>query len=419
MEVYVARQPILNSECDVFAYELLYRGNKDQNFFPKIDGDQATADVVFNSFFNIGLEQISEGKSVFVNFTENLLKSELPLCFPPETLVIEILENIKPTKEIIEICKVLKQRGYRIALDDYILNEDFELTYELLQYADIIKIDIQATSDVLQKEMFAKLKSFNVKFLAEKVETPQEYEECVQKGYAYFQGYFFSKPVILTSYDMSVYPFHHLELIKELSQKEPNVRKVAKKIEMDVALSVKLLKLINSAAYRRLEPIKSIEQAIVLLGFREVKKWAYVLTLRELNYQNKELPIEVIKLSFMRAKMGELIADRLGQKQEGSSYFLTGMLSCIDTFMQRPLRDILGELPLHEEIKAGLLGKENRYRSVLNLCKFVEKANWTQIEERSEALGIPTEEVFRFYRDALEWTQTLMETFYNQPEMAR
>lgn len=416
MEVYVARQPILDNQCEVFAYELLYRGNKENNYFPQIDGDKATADVVFNSFFNIGLEQISEGKSVFVNFTENLLKSELPLCFPPNTLVIEVLENINPTKEIVDICKLLKQKGFRIALDDYILNEDHPHTYDLLKYADIIKVDIQATSEDMQNRMLAKLDSYNVEWLAEKVETYQEYRECIKKGYSYFQGYFFSKPVILTSYDVSIYPFHHLELIKELSQEEPNVRKVAQKVEMDVALSFKLLQLINSAAYRRIEPIKSIEQAIVLLGLKEVKKWAYVLTLKELKYQNKNVPTELIKLSFMRAKMGELISIETGKKSESSSYFLTGMLSCIDTFMQRPIQDVLEDLPLHEEIKQAIKGESNAYRSVLELCQLVEQAKWDQIERKSEELNLPMDRVFQFYKDALEWTQTIMELFYKKDQ---
>lgn len=419
LEVYVARQPILNNKCEVFAYELLYRGSKENNFFPQIDGDKATADVVFNSYFNIGLEQISEGKSVFVNFTENLLKSELPLCFPPDTLVIEVLENIEPTKEVIQICRMLKKRGFRIALDDYILNEDCPYTYELLQYADIIKVDIQATSDELQRKMFEKLESYELEWLAEKVETYEEYQSCVQKGFTYFQGYFFSKPVILTSYDVSIYPFHHLELIKELSQEEPNIKKVAQKVEMDVALSFKLLQLINSASYRRIEPIKSIEQAIVLLGLKEVKKWAYVLTLRELKFQNNKVPSEVIKLSFMRAKMGELIASQLGRKQESSSYFLTGMLSCIDTFMQRPLDDILKDLPLHEEIKDAIKGESNSYRAVLELCQLVEKGKWDEIEMKSHELGVSIEDVFQYYKDSLEWTQTIMETFYKKGQSVK
>jgi len=181
---------------------------------------------------------------------------------------------------------------------------------------------------------------------------------------------------------------------------------------MDVALSFKLLQLINSASYRRIEPIKSIEQAIVLLGLKEVKKWAYVLTLRELKYQNNKVPSEVIKLSFMRAKMGELIANRLGKKQESSSYFLTGMLSCIDTFMQRPLQDVLKDLPLHEEIKGAIKGEYNSYRSVLELCQLVEQAKWDQIEKKAKDLNISTEVVFQFYKDSLEWTQTVMKTFY-------
>lgn len=417
MEVYVARQPILDTKCEVVAYELLYRGSEANNYFPQVDGDEATAEVVVNGFFNMGIEQISEGKSCFVNFTENLLKSELPLCFPPETLVIELLENIEPTEELIKICTKLKSKGYRIALDDYVIDPDNPYTFQLLECADIIKIDLLATNLETVDGWMDYLRDYDLEWLAEKVETYDIYQQCLKKGFSYFQGYFFSKPVILTSYDMSVYPFQHMELIKELSKDEPDVSSIARKIQMDVALSVKLLQLINSSTYRRMEPIKSIEQAIVLLGFQEVRKWAYVLTIKEIKAKNGKIPHEVIKVSFMRAKMGELIARQIGQVQEGSSYFLTGILSLIDTFMQRPIENILEDLPLHNEIKSALLGEQNKYRKVLDLCKLVERAEWEEIHIAAKKLGLSLECLFGFYNESVAWTQTLLENFYTPIEV--
>lgn len=419
MEVYVARQPILDDECEVIAYELLYRGSKANNYFPPVDGDEATADVVINGFFNMGLEQISEGKSCFVNFTENLLKSELPTCFPSETLVVELLENINPSEEIVTICASLKSQGYRIALDDYVLDPDNPYSLQLLQYSDIIKVDIQATPLDTVDGLMDYLSDYQLEWLAEKVETYEEYQACKAKGFKYFQGYFFSKPVILTSYDVSLYPFQHIELIRELSEEEPDVGQIARKIQMDVALSFKLLQLINSVAYRRIEPIKSIEQAIVLLGFQEVRKLAYVLTIKELKSKNTQVPEEVIKVSFMRAKMGELIARQVGQVKEAPSYFLTGILSLIDTFMQRPIKDILDELPLHEDIKKALIGKENKYRKALDLCMLVERAEWEEIEKVTKDLGISMECLFAFYKESLGWTQQLLENFYFASDVKR
>ncbi|MFC0525046.1 EAL and HDOD domain-containing protein [Pontibacillus salicampi] len=412
MEVYVARQPILDRRQQVIAYELLYRGDKRQNQYASPDGDQATADVVLNSFFNMGIDQLTEGKSCFVNFTENLLKSELPLCFPPQQLVIELLETITPTEEMVQIVKLLKGKGYRIALDDYILHEDNPYTYELLLHADIIKIDIRSTTPEQQTVIFEALQGFPVQWLAEKVETYEEYQYCKQRGYDYFQGYFFSKPSIVTSHDVAIPPMQHMNMIQELSKEEPEVRKVASLIETDMSLSYKLLRLINTVANRRVDKIKSIEQAIMLLGFQEVKKWAYVLAMKDMREYRMDFNEEAMKMTFLRAKLCEQIAIELGKKRESSAYFLTGLLSLIELFMQQPLQEILLDLPVDEHIKQALNGEDNEYKRVLDLCMRMEEANWSEMEQNASSIGISMETLFKSYNNSLQWTKQVMQSFY-------
>ncbi|KGP73823.1 EAL and HDOD domain-containing protein [Pontibacillus yanchengensis] len=414
MEVYVARQPILNDRQEVMAYELLYRGGKEQNSFSSIDGDVATSEVVTNSFYNMGIERISEGKSCFVNFTANLLNSQLPFCFPPETLVIEILENVEITYELVQSCKALKDKGYQIALDDYVLNEDNPYTYELLKYTDIVKIDILQNSRQQETYLFDQLKHFNLTWLAEKVETYEQFQTCKALGYELFQGYFFSKPHIITAHDVPIYPFQHYQLIEELSKEEPEVHKIAEKIEMDVSLSYKFLRLINSVAYRRLQPVKSIQQAIVLLGFKEMKKWAYVIAMKDIKSTNADVSSEVMKISLTRAKFSESVALEMGERKEASSYFLTGMLSLIDAVMQQPIATIVNDLPLHTEIKGALMGERNAYRLVLDLSYFIENAQWDDIERVAKELGLSIERLFEHYHSSMLWSQAMMVAYDKQ-----
>lgn len=203
MEVFLARQPILNRDLEVCAYELLHRSNNVKNF-STVNSDQATLDVI-NGFIQIGIEELSEGKPCFINFTDTMLKNEIPAYFKPETLVIEILESVKFTDEFIDVIRNLKLQGYKIALDDFEWLEHNSKYYEIIMnMVDIVKIDIQKTNRSLQVNMLNKLKKFQVVFLAEKVETSEEFEQCLQDGYQYFQGYFFCKPVILSTKDVNI-----------------------------------------------------------------------------------------------------------------------------------------------------------------------------------------------------------------------
>ncbi|MCD5323945.1 MULTISPECIES: EAL and HDOD domain-containing protein [Pontibacillus] len=413
MEVYVARQPIFNNQCEVMAYELLYRGSKLDQGFTGIDGDQATAEVMLNSFYHMGFSKIADQKKCFVNFTENLLKSELPFCFPHNQLVIEVLENIPLTAEVVDRCSILKAKGYQIALYDFVYHQNQPYINELLNLADIVKVDIRQYSIQEIKALKDQISTYRLELLAEKVETYEEYLELKTLGFAYYQGFFFSKPVIMTSYDTSLPAFQHIELIKELSQPEPVVSAVAEKIEKDVSLSYKLLKLINSLAYRRIEPIKSIAQAIMLLGFDEVKKWAYVLMLKEMGAKTDSIPYEVMKVCYIRAKLCERISYLIGKEKEASSFFLTGMLSCIPVFLQRPMEECVVELPLHRDIKEALMGFSNEYKEALDLCTSIEKAEWGEIRDRCLTFDMPQGALFGEYRYAIEWAQDLLRLFDN------
>ncbi|MDA1476253.1 EAL and HDOD domain-containing protein [Bacillus changyiensis] len=405
MRVFVARQPIFNQKEQVIAYELLYRGSE-KNFFSGIDGDKATTEVMFNSFFNIGIDRLTEGKKYYVNFTEGLLKAGLPTYFDPERLVVEILEDVPITPELIEQCKQLKSLGYTIALDDFCLNHrgNQELFYQLLESIDVLKVDFFKTSPQERQSIIQSCKAYRLKFLAEKVETRQEYEQAVADGFHLFQGYFFSEPVVIAGHEIT-YHFHaYYDLLHELGEEQPDIASITNIIERDLSLSYQLLKLINSPVNRPIQKIKSIRQAIVLLGFKEIKRWIFILSFKDLTRKQDSSKNELVKISLIRAKLCELLAKKTN-RSEPSSYMLTGMFSFIDTLLHKELKEVISELPLSDEVGLALLGEENDYRKILKLAKLIERNEW---EDNVQTEGITKEEAYQCYLEAINWCQILL-----------
>lgn len=403
MEVLVARQPILNKNQEVYAYELLHRSNKRENFSVLSD-EQATIDVI-NSFVEIGIEDLSEGKPCFINFTESLLAKGIQTYFDPETIVIEVLETAQYTDEFIDVLRKLKDDGYRIALDDFELVGNEPYFDAVLNLADIVKVDIQKTSWDKQNKILPLLKKYGVQLLAEKVETREEYEQCLKYGYTLFQGYFFCKPMIMSTSNLSIQKNNLILIMAELSRNEPDVDKIANQVERDITISYKLLRLINSPALRRVQEIKSIKQAIVLLGLKELKNWISMMYIRETINETDPIQNEITKMSMLRAKTCELISVKIGKRKDSPCFFLTGMFSFIDTLLKQPLEKIINQLPLDKEIKETLLGKETLYKDVLDLVILLEKGAWQEVSAICKKIGIDEQDVFGEYLNALRWTQ--------------
>jgi c-di-GMP-related signal transduction protein len=407
MEVFVARQPIFDVNEEKAAYELLYRHNQ-LNIFPNIDGDTATADVIINSFLNIGIDALSLGKPCFINFTENLLKLRVPTYFNPREIVVEVLESVEPSRGVVDICLELKRLGYKIALDDFIFNESNPFCKELMKAADFVKVDFQSTTEEMRGSIEVLSNLLGYKLIAEKVETELQYQEARQKGYHYFQGYFFSKPKIIASHDVPVYFHSYYSIIQSLEMAEPSIDVISGLIEQDLSLSYKLLKLINSPAYRPKHKIHSIRQAIVLLGLMEIKRWIYVLAVREQVAHRKKLENEVITLCLTRAKMCELTAKNIKGTINTSSYFLTGMFSLMDTILSVPMVKILDDLPLNDEICDALIGKSNELKDMLELVISVEKADWNELEKKMRSLNLTEQDISESYQLACQWAKELL-----------
>ncbi|WP_042354137.1 EAL and HDOD domain-containing protein [Bacillus rubiinfantis] len=404
MEVFVARQPIFTKYKQVYGYELLYR-NSLENKFPDINGETATTDVLINSYINIGIQQLSHGKPCFINFTEKLLQLKLPGYFQPNEIIVEILETVAITPQLIEICQELKNEGYRIALDDFVLQKDNPYSISLIKLADFLKVDFRQTTPQIRKLIEAIAHKFTVKLLAEKIETQAEYESAIAAGYEFFQGYFFSKPVVLTTRDVPEYMQNYFFIMQQLAADDPDLDSIVRLIEQDVSLSYKLLKLINSPAYLPKRKIQSIRQAVIRLGLKELEKWLYILTIRGNISHEDEWTAEIFINSLTRAKMCELIATQHHKLHGAASFFLTGMFSLMDVLIGMEMDDVLIMMPLHEDICAALKGEQNSLKKVLDLAISMEKGDWVNFNYWCQALQIEEKTALHYYQKAIKWAE--------------
>ncbi|ACJ34605.1 EAL and HDOD domain-containing protein [Anoxybacillus flavithermus] len=399
MDIYVGRQPILNRNDEVIGYELFYRSGE-QNFYNAIDGDRATVDVLINSFMNIGIERLTNGARCFINFTEKLLKKGVPFHFPKHLIVVEILESIPYSSHLLHICKQLKGEGYVIALDDFIFSEQY---IPLLPYVDIIKIDL--SKQVNYRDFKYYIEQYRIKLLAEKIETKEQLQHSKNEGFSYFQGYFFSKPIVVKEKSLPKISFYSkLNLIKQINKNELNFDEIVQTIEKDPALTYRLLKTVNSFFLSKAPKIKSIRHAAALLGTNRLKSWLTVLTLQEPNEPFKN---EIIVNSLIRAKTLEQLACLTHLSDEKDILFFMGICSSLDLLLQRPLKEILQELHVDEAIQHGLNGQTCIYSILYHLVIALETNDTNKLEEITTILNIDLSKAFVIYQQSIEWVVEL------------
>jgi len=397
MNFYAARQPILDKSKKLFAYELLFRDSID-NVFPDIDGDEATSKMIEASQFNMGISEFTGNKAAFINFTLETLTKGYPEMLTPDEVVVEILETVKPGKKLLGLCKDLHKKGYTLALDDY---EHQSVWAHFYPFIKIIKIDIQQSSRDDINEILTAIKDHpHIKLLAEKVETYEEYDEMLQLGFDYFQGYFFAKPEMIKTKSLSPSQIAMAELLYETSKTELDLNSITSVFERDVSLSYKLLRYANSAIFKRRNEISTIKQALVILGSGELKRF---IGLMFAVTANPDKPSELINLAMTRAKFCELVAQDIQSQLDISIAFLTGLLSMIDAILDEDMASVLEKLPLSQEIKEPLLTKKGVMAALIKLIEFIEQAQWDKTTLVMEKLKLDKDKVVAHYNLAVAW----------------
>ncbi|MBK8509603.1 MAG: HDOD domain-containing protein [Candidatus Competibacter sp.] len=372
-EIYFARQPIYNQNFQVEGYELFYRqtaGAESAQFF---DAEIATSQIVLNTVTEVGLEQIVGPHKAFINIAREFVVGGYLQMFASPQLVYEVTGSIVVDEPLLETLRQLRGQGYHFVLDDYTDNEAYQA---LLEIADCVKIDMLMTSEQEVRRLAPLLRQRGVRLMAECIETQDVQELCQSLKFDFYQGYHFSQPKMLKF--SGVVPANQLvvlQLVAKLHQPETDLKDIEALIRQDVSLSYKLLRYINSAYFNLPRRIDSIHRAIVLLGTRNVRIWATLMSLANLDQHRSDL----ITVALERAKMCELLAEAMGIKQKESGYTV-GLLSVLDAITQAPMELVLKTLPLEEEINDALLHHKGLLGRILACALAYERCDWESLD---------------------------------------
>ena len=394
--LYIARQPIFTKGLSVYGYELLYRATEDSKIFTGGSSMNATASVLYG-LLEIGIEKIVDGKKSFVNFDENFLASNAIELFDPNNLIIEVLEDVEVDDDLVERLEDLSQKGYRIALDDFV--EDLN-KYPLVDVANIIKYDIIATPlDSIKREVKRALFQNKI-ILAEKVETKEEFLQAKRMGFHLFQGFFFSKPAIIGKIDeKESRKLQYTRLIAELRKEEPSYQRLSEMIEKDLSMSYSLLKIVGHRKGKI--PVYSIKRALVRMGLKEIEMWVNMMMMRNLS---EKKPKELTKLSLIRSKFGEYVAVNSTCINRKFEISLMGLFSALDALLDTTMEQALDGLLLTGDIKEALIDNTGRLNDARQLVLAYEAGDWDTVSKLSEKLCIDEDILAKGYLEAVEWT---------------
>lgn len=258
---FVARQPILNREQQVFGYELLFRDGI-ENFFRATDAEAAARSTLDSSLL-MGFDVLCDGHRAFINCTRDLLLKDGITLLPPDQTVVEILENVEADDLIIAACERLKVAGYTIALDDYVTGDPREA---LATTADILKVDFERTTAQQQADLVNRYAALGRRMLAEKVETHEQFVAAQDMGFVYFQGYFFRRPEVLKAREIPTNRVNYLRMLAAVSKDELDLRELEQIIKTEASILYRLLRYLKSPIFGMRNEIHSIRHALAMLG---------------------------------------------------------------------------------------------------------------------------------------------------------
>jgi len=401
--LFLARQPIFDNHLNLFAYELLFRSNQNnQSGIEEIDGDKATSQVITTTFLEFGTERVLSGKLGFINLTRAYITGEIPLPFDQRHVVLEMLEDIEIDDEVIAGIQNLSEQGFTIALDDFIYHPD---TLPLIDCADIIKIDLLALTDDELAEHVTILKKHNVKLLAEKVESQEQYQRCKQLGFDYYQGYFFCKPTILDDQPLPDNKLTSMRILNDIQRNDIVVEEIETLLKQDPTLSYKLLRYLNSAAFALPKKVESLKQAVLYLGLDTIKSWATIIVFSNVSNKTSD---GLLTTALVRAKMSESIASKFDCDPETA--FMLGLFSTADALFNKTMPSLLQSMPITESIKQALQSGEGNLGRLLNFIRVHERGSLT-VMPQSLDIG----QINHAFINATNWAYNTSQGLNNTP----
>ncbi|MGP3778326.1 EAL and HDOD domain-containing protein [Halanaerobium saccharolyticum] len=396
-----ARKPVLDSNQEVFAYEIIFKDAIEGKDFAEASNlfvEEISDDIEF--FENSNL---ADGKKVFIHFNTELLQSEVPLRLSKDNLGIEVSENLDLNNNIKNNIENLREKGCLLILDQ---SQSDPTANELYNYADIIKIDYQKAAKVEHKSLIEKIKSQSpkeVKFLAQNIDEHQQFKEAKEAGFDYFQGIFFTKADMISDSGTPGYKINYLNVLKELNKEDVDFDEIEKIIKNDISMTFSLLKTINSASYGY--NVSSIKQASALLGVKGLKKWSLLYLISGLK---DDKPNILFVNTLTRAKFAESLAEEFKAAEKSEDLFTMGIFSMMDAFLNRPMSKILEETALTEEIKEALLIREGVMGEILNLVIAFERVKWDQVALIEKKNQLDPKKLYNKYLEAVDFAYETM-----------
>lgn len=388
IQAFVGRQPIFDRDLEVVGAELLYRDST-ENCARIDDAVAASRSTIVTAFTEIGIDSLVGDGVAYVNFPEDLLLSPNAEALPPSKVVVEILEHVPASPEVLAAVRRLKAAGYTIALDDFIYEES---RAALIPLADIIKIEV-GDKDAMRATLKA-LSPYKVTLLAEKVEDQADMRLCMELGFDLFQGYFLCRPEVVTGEKLPANRMSTLRLLSKLSDPAVDFSMLVELVCADVALSYRLLRYLNSAHFSLRKPLTDVRQALGLLGYNKLRAWVALVALSSVD----DKPAELVRIGVVRARMCELLADDIGM--DGPTAFTVGLFSILDALFDREMKELVGPLPLDESLKAALVDRAGPLGQLITHAEQYEAGRWNALLESN----FSTNALVEAYLEANRWT---------------
>lgn len=400
---FLARQPILNRRGTTVAYELLFRSGA-TDIARVTDARQATASVIARAFTELGIDTVLGDCRGFINFDTETLMSGLPEALPPDKIVLEILETVVFTDAVVERCQQLHDVGFGMALDD--VTEITAAHERVLPLIEIIKVDLLAIPDDELPSVVAALRRPGAQLLAEKVESPEQAQRCRELGFAYFQGYFFARPLVLQGRTVDPSRALLLQLVQQVMG-GAEIRDIEQSFKRSPELSYKLMRLVNSAAMGVGNRIESLSHALIMLGERQLSRWLQVLLFAHPSAGHYSSPL--LNLAATRGKLMELLAEELACDDAFTDRaFMTGILSLLDALLGAPMEQLLEQIHLSAEVGDALLNRAGRLGSMLSVAEALEHGDATALDSLvSETPGFDPVRLPILQINAMAWANEM------------
>lgn len=394
---YAARQPILAGDETVIGYKLLFRTDVMDHFSSR-ESNRASRDAIETTSM-LGLNVLCDNRLAFIGCSRDVLLENALTSLPPENVVAEIGDDIVPDEAIEDACRSLKNAGYKIALDNFTVNDPRE---SLTHYADFLKVDIkERTWDEIQR-ITRTHGNHSFGLVAKKVETWEDFDLTRKAGFHYFQGYFFYRPETMRARVASTNQAAYLRLLQAVSRVDLDWKEVEDLIKRDPAIYFRLLRYINSAAMGLRHEVRSVSQALALLGENELRRWCRMAGAFEMS---KNRPSDLMLSALVRGRFGELMRDKFDHPD--ADLFLVGLLSLMDAILEIPMSAVIEGLPLDSDSAELLLENKGPLLPLYELVWSIERGAWGPVVRQCHQLGVNEEHVAECYSKAMEWAQAV------------